>query len=884
MPADDLVLNVRQIAGYPPAATAPPTSSLLLQLGGLGGPYASISPADLVSTALAQGGEMAIAGLLQVQAVSGGSANFANATANAFWAQKASIANFNAAVATINCVPIATVDYVSNFTVASFMGRNGAVTLWIDDVIAAGGAPIYNPRFVGCPRADTPGECSNSTRLATTEFVQRNAVLYIQNLLRDYPFVFTFNGRSGIVTLTEQDILEAGGGAVFDNVALTGIPTAPTAPPGTNTTQIATTAFVTAAIATGLGGLSAIYAPIVSPNFSGIPSAPTAQPGTNTAQLATCAFVETAVTDSTTGVVSFNTRTGVVTLQQTDLVAVGGALLASPVFTGNPQAPTAAPGTNNAQLATTAFVTAAIAGGGVLSFNTRVGAVVLTTADITGAGGAPLSSPALTGVPTAPTATAGTSTTQIATTAFVEAGLAGSVSSFNGRSGAVTLSANDISAAGGAPLNSPPLYGTPTAPTAAPGTNTTQLATTAYVEAALAGGSGVASFNGRGGAVVLTAADLTGAGGALLASPIFTGTPAGPTATAGTNTTQLATTAFVTAALGSGFLPLTGGTVTGPLTIGPTANNRSLFDVNGNLRVGGTIAIPSGAGIQGHVFAGAVASQGAGFNIIANAYSNGANWFAQTTGPAMILAMPGGGPFQVLNYPSTAAGAAFPAPTVAMSVTSAGVGTFGSDIATGQALGAGATNTLTIGAGNVAQSQLNFVGSGYGTMTFANTGGRFVIESGATANTTNQWWKYFQSSSGTRFWQSYAGTNLMNLPGSGSLFIAGTLAQGSDGRMKRAITDADDGLEEVLAMTPRRFHRVTRAAPAAHPGWALPDTEELGFIAQEMAEALPIAVAESVNVDDTRSLGIMLTPIVAALVNAVKELNARIATLEGNPA
>lgn len=36
-----------------------------------------------------------------------------------------------------------------------------------------------------------------------------------------------------------------------------------------------------------------------------------------------------------------------------------------------------------------------------------------------------------------------------------------------------------------------------------------------------------------------------------LASPTFTGTPAGPTATAGSNTTQLATTAFVTAALGA---------------------------------------------------------------------------------------------------------------------------------------------------------------------------------------------------------------------------------------------------------------------------------------------------------------------------------------------
>ena len=67
---------------------------------------------------------------------------------------------------------------------------------------------------------------------------------------------------------------------------------------------------------------------------------------------------------------------------------------------------------------------------------------------------------ALTGTPTAPTATTGTNTTQIATTAFV---------------------AN----ASYAPLASPALTGTPTAPTAASGTDTTQIATTAFVQAAL---------------------------------------------------------------------------------------------------------------------------------------------------------------------------------------------------------------------------------------------------------------------------------------------------------------------------------------------------------------------------------------------------------------
>lgn len=48
-------------------------------------------------------------------------------------------------------------------------------------------------------------------------------------------------------------------------------------------------------------------------------------------------------------------------------------------------------------------------------------------------------------------------------------------------------------------------------------------------------------------AAVLSAiiAANTAMGGAPLASPTFTGTPAAPTATSGTNTTQIATTAFV---------------------------------------------------------------------------------------------------------------------------------------------------------------------------------------------------------------------------------------------------------------------------------------------------------------------------------------------------
>ena len=61
---------------------------------------------------------------------------------------------------------------------------------------------------------------------------------------------------------------------------------------------------------------------------------------------------------------------------------------------------------------------------------------------------------------------------------------------------------------------------------------------------AIGGGSGNLFWKGE---KVATAADL--ALKADLASPIFTGTPKAPTASAGTNTTQIATTAFVTTAI-----------------------------------------------------------------------------------------------------------------------------------------------------------------------------------------------------------------------------------------------------------------------------------------------------------------------------------------------
>lgn len=163
--------------------------------------------------------------------------------------------------------------------------------------------------------------------------------------------------------------------------------------------------------------------------------------------------------------------TDLVRKSQVDTLLSAKAPLASPNLTGTPTAPTAEPATNTTQIATTAFVQDALAGVGAgdmlksvydTTNNGKVDAAetadavpwtgvtgkpssftpaahVHATSEVMGldtalAAKAPLASPALTGTPTAPTATEGNSSTQIATTAFVTAAVAAVI---NGSPGAL---------------------------------------------------------------------------------------------------------------------------------------------------------------------------------------------------------------------------------------------------------------------------------------------------------------------------------------------------------------------------------------------------------------------------------------------------------------
>jgi hypothetical protein len=91
------------------------------------------------------------------------------------------------------------------------------------------------------------------------------------------------------------------------------------------------------------------------------------------------------------------------------------------------------------------------------------------------------------------------------------------------------------------------------------------------------------TFNGN---TPYDSGNLTIASYALLASPTFTGTPLAPTATAGTNTTQIATTAFTTTAVAA----VTPGATTGYTpTVTATSGTFTTTSANGHYYVIGKL-------------------------------------------------------------------------------------------------------------------------------------------------------------------------------------------------------------------------------------------------------------------------------------------------------
>jgi hypothetical protein len=126
---------------------------------------------------------------------------------------------------------------------------------------------------------------------------------------------------SNLVDASSQDI---SGKADLAGPTFTGVPAAPTAGSGTNTTQLATTAFVTAAVPDVSG-----KADLAGPTFTGVPAGPTASVSTNTTQLATTAFVVAEIADEVgTTVQAFDADTAKTDTAQTFTAAQRGTITA----------------------------------------------------------------------------------------------------------------------------------------------------------------------------------------------------------------------------------------------------------------------------------------------------------------------------------------------------------------------------------------------------------------------------------------------------------------------------------------------------------------------------------------------------------------------------
>ena len=216
----------------------------------------------------------------------------------------------------------------------------------------------------------------------------------------------------------------------------------------------------------------ALKANLASPTLTGTPLSTTAAADTNTTQIATTAYVVGQASSSTpvvNGTAAVGTSLKYARADHVHGTDTSRAPLASPTFTGTVTLPTGT--VTSAMILDGTIVdgdisaTAAIAQSKISGLSTSLGLK------------ADLASPALTGTPTAPTAAAGTNTTQVATTAFVGTAVADLVASapsaLNTLNELATALGNDASfsttvtnsLAAKAPLASPTFTGTATIPT-----------------------------------------------------------------------------------------------------------------------------------------------------------------------------------------------------------------------------------------------------------------------------------------------------------------------------------------------------------------------------------------------------------------------------------
>jgi hypothetical protein len=112
-----------------------------------------------------------------------------------------------------------------------------------------------------------------------------------------------------------------------------------------------------------------------------------------------------------------------------------------------------------------------------------------------------------------------------------------------------------------------------------------------------------------------------------------------------------------------------------------------------------------------------------------------------------------------------------------------------------------------------------------------------------------------------------AGDWRLRVNSSGDVTAGGNVTAYSDARIKKDVTTIEGALDLVASMRGVRYTRIDTEKPGT------------GVIAQEMLEVMPEVVQQGVGDDDT--LSVAYGNLVGVLIEAIKELTARVAELEG---
>lgn len=434
---------------------------------------------------------------------------------------------------------------------------------------------------------------------------------------------------------------------------------------------------------------------------------------------------------------------------------------------------------------------------------------------------------------------------------------------------------------------SPELSGTPTAPTAAPGTNTTQLATTGFVQAGLNGKSdtdhthstATADANG-----FMSSSDKTKLDGIEVGANKFSlpnGTNGqvlkhnGTEWVAGTdnNTTYSVATSSANGLMASADKTKLDGIETGANNFSlPAGTNGQVLKHNGTAWVAGTDNNTTYSTMSASE---ANAGTSTTAQVITAAVLKGA---ITTHAPTPTSVSGNAGTATKLETARTINGVPFDGTTnITIKDTAAGWGIVNGVNQFNITTLPDANNENLWVAGQCRYSTPDIPGS-YGSLlrmgggTSGINGGWFqdiAISTGGNMyirQKTNEgpWSSFRQVAFTDEFLRLTGGSLSGNLSVSGSITASGNITAYSDIRLKTNLVEIGDALSKVKQLTGYTYTRI--------------DTGErqTGLVAQDVQKILPEAVQE--NEDGT--LSVAYGNLVGLLVNAVKELNAKVEALE----